>query len=159
MSASLPDRQAALNARAVYIVDTTTGLALPGGRNSLGDQKIVNREVIPLTATGAAAAVVNLSTPTPGAGLFIYLTWIHIAMYAAAALTGGATPVVAACAGFPAGNTPSFTFPTAAAIGTEFVQEYQGPPIKAGAAAQGVTVGGPATTGVIWRINLAYFIA
>jgi hypothetical protein len=54
MTASLPDRQAALNARAVYLVDPATGLALPGAQ-SLGASEVHIGEVhggaLPITVT------------------------------------------------------------------------------------------------------------
>lgn len=108
-----------------------------------------------ITATAAAGTGVTLTIPLH-ATKFNYLAYLSIVMYAAAALTGGATPVVVTSTGLS--GTPAWTFPTAAAIGTAFEEKVEtSHPIKGTAINTAMTIVAPATTNVIWRVTAAYF--
>ena len=71
MSANIP---ANANARAVFLVDTTSGLPLP------------NSGALPAETTATAAGVVGnavtLTIPAPPAGKWNYLTFLEIVAYA-----------------------------------------------------------------------------
>lgn len=109
-----------------------------------------------VSATGAAAAAVTLTLPAPGASLRQYITRIQIIQYAAGALTGGATPVTVTTTNIP--GTPTFTFPTAQAIGVNYEQNVEpSKDIEAILDNTAVTIVCPATTSVIWRVNVWYY--
>jgi hypothetical protein len=139
-----------------YVYQGTNEMLMRGNAN--GEVISQLKEVIPITNTGAAGAAVTLTTPTPAAGKFAYLVYLQIVLYATAAMTGGATPILVPTTNLP--NTPVFTFPTALAIGTTAEQKYEGAhPIKGTAAATAITVVAPIATSGLWRLNGAYFIA
>lgn len=127
--------------------------------NSLKDTLVQQRDLVGITATAAVAHGVTLTIPAGAAGIFNYLSFLHIQSYAAAALTGGATPTTVTTTGIL--GTPSWRFATAAAIGQLFGEvKYEGhAPIKGTAAATAMTIVCPATTNVIWTVNAAYFQA
>jgi hypothetical protein len=109
-----------------------------------------------VSVTGAAAAQVIATLPAPGAGLFHYITRINIIAYASAARTGAATPVVVTSTNLPGGL--SWTTPTAMAIGTQYETDIQlSGPLKSSAANVATTIVAPATSSVIWRINVVYY--
>lgn len=112
-----------------------------------------------VTATGAAAAAVTATLPAAGAGLFHFITSIQIQHMATAALTAAATPVLVTTTNLP-GN-PVFDFQAnAAAEGVGENQIYiPSYPIQSSVANTATTIVCPATTGVIWRINVFYFAA
>jgi hypothetical protein len=119
----------------------------------------VNESAAPLavTATGAAAAAVTLTLPAV-AGQFHYITHIEITKYATAAITGGATPVLVTTTDLP-GN-PVFTFETAQAVGTVVNRVYEpSKPLKSSTVNTATTIVCPATTSVIWRVNVWYTAA
>lgn len=125
-----------------------------------GTLAVNNLQVAPLnvTATGAAAAAVTASLPAAGAGLFHYICSLEITAYTTAARTGSATPVIVTTTNLT-GN-PAYTFASAGAIGTtDRLVLPLGTPIKASVANTATTIIAPATTGVIWRINVSYFTA
>lgn len=110
-----------------------------------------------VTAVGASGAAVTLTLPAVAAQ-FHYITFIEIVKYAAAALTGAATPVTVTTTNLP--GTPAFTFTTAGAIGTSERDIYNpNKAIKAAAVNTATTIVCPATTGVIWRVNVWYVAA
>jgi hypothetical protein len=110
------------------------------------------------TATGAAAAAVTATLAAPGAGLYNYIVGLYITKFAAALLTAAATPVLVTTTGL--NNTPTISFSAGAdAQGTVEKQQFEPvKPWKASAANTAVTIVAPATTGVIWRINVLYYI-
>lgn len=106
----------------------------------------------------ASGAGLTITLPAPAAGLFHYITNIQIVAYAAAATAGAATPVTVTSTNFP-GNE-AWTFPTAIPIGEVREQRGHGNrPTKAAVAATATTIVCPATTGIIWRANVDYFVA
>lgn len=131
------------------------GLAANANNELVAQIRAADQAVTSNPATGTAGTV---SIGAPAAGKFIYITYISIQMYAAAALTGGATPVKATTSNLQ--GTPTFLFPTALAIGQLWEEKYEGnAPIKATAAATGITFTLPATTNVQWNITVEYFVA
>lgn len=110
-----------------------------------------------VTVTAAVNTLTTLTLPAPGAGLRQYLTSVQVVMYSTAARTGNATPVLVTPTNLPA---LTLTFPSAGAVGTITEQKFEWPKgLKATNANTNVTVVGPATTNVIWRMNATYFIA
>lgn len=108
-----------------------------------------------VSVTGAAGAAVTATLPTV-AGQFHYITRINIIAYASAARTGAATPVVVTSTNLP--GSLAWTTPTAAAIGTQYETDIQlSGPLKSSAANAATTIVAPATTSVIWRINVVYY--
>lgn len=92
------------------------------------------------------------------AGQFHYISRINIIAYAAAARTGVATPVDVTTTNLP--GSLAWTTPTAAAIGTQYETDIQlTSPLKSTAVATATTIAAPATSGVIWRINVFYYTA
>lgn len=104
--------------------------------------------------SGATAG--TLTIPAPGAGLFIYLEYLEVTLYATAARAGAAAPVTVATTNLP-GN-PSLTFTTAGAIGTSERQILTAShPIRSATNATAVTLSFPAVTGALWRVNAFYW--
>lgn len=110
-----------------------------------------------VSATGASGAAVTLTLPAV-AGQFHYVTMIEIVRYAAAALTGVATPLLVTTTDLS--GTPVFDFQSAGAIGTSERQLWNpSKAIKSSAVNTATTIVCPATTGVIWRVNVWYVAA
>ena len=112
-----------------------------------------------VTVTAASGAIATLTLPAPGAGLRQYITYLAVNRFAAAVLTAAAAPVVATTTNLP--GAMAFSFPAEAALlGTLFpLREAFAYPLAASAQNTAVTIVGPATTGVIWRISAGYFVA
>lgn len=121
---------------------------------------LITRDVsntLSVTSVGAAAAAVTLTIPAAGAGTFHYIDAIEITLYNSAARTGSATPVTVTSTNLSGNN--AFTFSSAGAIGT--TERYilsTDRPIKSAAANTATTIVCPATTGVIWRVNVFYSV-
>lgn len=126
--------------------------------NALRDLMVQQRHAQMLSATAAAGSGVTLTIPTAGAGVFNYLIFLQIILYAAAALAGGATPILVTTTGLV--GTPTFTFPSALAIGAIAEEKIeQGTPLSGTAAATAMTIVCPVVTNGIWRVNAAFFTA
>lgn len=112
-----------------------------------------------LAVTGTAAAGAGVTVTLPAvASQFHYLTLVEIRQYAAAALTGGATPVIVTSTNLP--GSPAWTFQTALAIGTSEVQLYVPvTPLRSAVVNTNTTIVCPATPNVIWRVNVFYIAA
>ncbi len=116
--------------------------------------------LIASSVTAAAGlATVTISTPVAtsySTGLNTYITRIHIEMYAAGTLTGGATPVTCTTTNLP-GN-PVFKFQTAEATGTDQIIDLPFDiPLQASNSALNTVVSCPATASVIWNIIVGYY--
>lgn len=109
-----------------------------------------------LSATGAAAAAVTLTVPTPPAGQRLRITHLEIVAYANASRVGGSTPIIVTTTNM---GGLVFWFATTAAIGTlERVIYQPTEPLDGASLATAMTVVCPGTTGVMWRINCAYHL-
>jgi hypothetical protein len=109
-----------------------------------------------VTATGAASAAVTAPLPAV-AGLRHYIDFIQVSKFNAAALTAAATPVLVTSTNIP--GAPIINFSAAAeAQGVEAVRDmdFGGQGMAATAIGTATTIVAPVTTGVIWRINVAY---
>jgi hypothetical protein len=110
-----------------------------------------------VTATAATGVAVTLTLPAVAAQ-FHYITSMEIEAYTTAARTGSATPILVTTTNLP--GSPVFTFATAAAIGTTDTKTFQFTgPIKSATVNTATTIVCPATTGIIWRVNVSYLAA
>jgi len=122
---------------------------------AVAERRGANLAVTVTVATGVAA---TLTLPAPGAGLFHYISLIEIELYATAARTGGATPVLVTTTNLP--GSPVWDFDTGQAIGTTIRKTIQpATPIKSSVAATATTIVAPIATTGIWRITAYYFTA
>jgi hypothetical protein len=135
----------------------------PGAVNVSGVNAFVTNPVqvvsanLGVTATGAAAAAVTATLPAV-AGQFHYITGIEIVAYTTVARTGSATVVLVTSTNLPGSNV--WDFQSAAAIGTSERQvTATNSPIKSAVVNTATTIVCPATTSVIWRVNVYYFTA
>jgi hypothetical protein len=124
-----------------------------------GENIPVRSTVVPsdlaVTAVAAAAAAVTLTLPAV-TNQYHYITSIEIQAYSTAARTGSATPITVTSTNLP-GST-AWTFATAAAIGTTDLKSFSyDSPKKSVSAGTATTLVCPATTGVIWRVNVSYY--
>lgn len=110
-----------------------------------------------LWVTGTAATGVALTVTLPAvASQFHHIKLLEIEAYTTAARTGSATPVLVTSTNLP--GSPVWTFATAAAIGTTDSKVYTfDSALNSSVAGTATTIVCPATTGVIWRVNVSYF--
>jgi hypothetical protein len=109
---------------------------------------------IATAVSSAAGAAITLSLASVAAQ-FHYLSLIQIIAYNTAARTGGATPVTVTTSNLT--GTPAFTFGSAGAVGANEIQSFNpAVEVKSAVAATPTTIVCPATTSVIWRINVIY---
>ena len=138
--------------------DSVCGLSFDGATwgstNLPTDAPLPAEQNLGATATGATGAAVTLTLPAIP-GKFHSITHICISAYSTAARTGVATPITVTSTNLP-GNL-AWTFATAAAIGTTDPKTIEGTlPIKSSIANTATTIVCPATTGIIWRVNVTY---
>lgn len=109
-----------------------------------------------VTATGAAAAGVTATLPAV-AGLRHVIDFIRVTRSASAALTAGAAPTVVTTTNMP--GSPALTFGASADLqGVDRVEElnFGSTGLAASVLGTATTIVCPVTTGVIWRVNVAY---
>jgi hypothetical protein len=119
----------------------------------LRDQKAATLMV---TSTGAAAAAVTATLPAV-AGLRHYIYSVKVVRFATATLTAAATPVLVTTTNIP--GSPVLSFPAEAAVQGSVYQDsldYGGAGMASSAVNIATTIVCPATTGAIWRVNVAY---
>lgn len=110
------------------------------------------------TVTAATGVAATLSLPAPGVGLYHYITEIHIVKFATALLTAAATPVLVTTTNLT--GAPIFSFSAGAELqGSSQTYQFEPKsPFKSTTANTATTIVCPATTGVIWRVNAAYYV-
>lgn len=115
-----------------------------------------NSSNLVVTATGVSGAAVTLTLPAVAAQ-FHYITSIDILIYATAARTGAATPLVVTTTNIT--GAPAFTFETAQAIGTNTpIQKLNSStPLKSTTINTATTIVAPIATAGIWRMTVTYF--
>lgn len=130
------------------------------GGNSLtvdGIVAISNAADLSVTATGVAAAAVTCTLPAVASN-YHRISSIEITTYNTAARTGGVTPVVVTSTNLSGSN--AWTLPSAAAVGTATTIRIEpSDPIKSTVINTATTIVCPATTSVIWRVNVFYRIS
>lgn len=142
----------------VLTVDPTSKAARATLYDSTGAELSgLRAATLAVTNTGASGAAVTLTIPAV-ASQFHYLTLIEIRQYAVAGLTGGATPVVVTSTNLP--GSPAWTFKTVLPIGDTEAQIYvPTTPLRSSVVNTNTTIVCPATTNVIWRVNVHYIAA
>jgi len=140
----------------------TNSPALVSGRAPVDPSGVtspVQEVAAALAQTGTAASGTGVTVTLPAvAAQFHYITMIEIVRYAAAALTGSATPLLVTTTNLP--GSPVFDFQTAGAIGTSERQLWNpNKALKSSVVNTATTIVCPATTGVIWRVNVWYVAA
>ena len=109
------------------------------------------------SVTGVSGAAVTATLPAVASD-FHYITMIEIVKYAVAAITGTAIPVVVTSTNLP--GSLAWTFETAQAIGSLVSKVFvPAKALKSSASNTATTIVCPATTSVIWRINVWYLAA
>lgn len=108
-----------------------------------------------VTVTQATGIAATLTLPAVQ-DRYHYLARIEIELYATAARTGGATPLVVTTTNIP--GSPAFVFETAQAIGTVIRRSLDFPlPLKSAAPTTTTTIVAPVATTGIWRITAFYY--
>lgn len=109
-----------------------------------------------VTTTAATGVAATASLPAV-AGLRHYVDFIRVTRSATALLTAAATPTIVTTTNLP--GTPAFSFGQSAdaqGVDVERSLDFGGTGFAASAVNTATTVVAPATTGVIWRINVGY---
>lgn len=131
-----------------------------GGGGSAADPLYVtgSGSNLAVTVTALTGVAATLTIPAAAAGLFHYISLIEIQLYATAARTGGATPILVTTTNLP--GSPVWDFDTAQAIGTT-IRQSTAPAnaIKSSVAATATTIVAPIATTGIWRITAYYYTA
>lgn len=148
----------------VRVISTawTSGTAIISLRGSDRDNMTYSKQIPTtnlLTVTGAAAAAVTLTIPSPSTGLFNYITTIQIHKFATALLTAAATPVLITTTNIS--GSPAFTTDAdaqAQGVSKLVLDLLFTNPLKSTTAATATTIVCPATTGAIWRVNVGYYV-
>lgn len=112
-----------------------------------------------LWVTGTAVAGTGVTVTLPAvASQFHYINTLEITAYTSAARIGAATPVLVTSTNIP--GSPAWDFSSADAIGTVELKFFTFPaPVKSSTVNTNTTIVCPATTSVIWRINVSYYAA
>jgi len=131
---------------------------MPGLRGPQG-YDVLDVSTLGVTATGAANAAVTLTLPAAGAGLFHYITSIVIQRAGAAALTGTAALVITST-NLP--GDPAWSVGNACPAGGSITDLRFEPavPHRSSVANTNTSIVCPVPgAGVLWRINVTYFVA
>lgn len=139
----------------------TSGSAVVAMRGSAGDNIVYAKpipSVLTVTITAATGVIATATLPSGGTGMFHYITRIIVQRHTSALLTAAATPVLVTTTNMPGSRV--FSIPADAAPQGQVYTEIVEPnvPIKSSTAATATTIVAPATTGVIWRITVDYYI-
>lgn len=139
----------------------TSGNCVVHGRATEADFEIITKlmpSTLHVTATAAANTAATATLPAAGAGLFHYITQIHICRNATAALGGTAT-IIHTTTNLP--GSPAWSVGNAMAAGGTQIDVSYTPttPLKSSVANTNTTVvaaaGGAAVLG---RVNVTYFV-
>jgi hypothetical protein len=111
-----------------------------------------------VTATGATGVAVTATLPAVAAQ-FHYITLIEITKYFTAANAASATPLIVTTTNLPGSVAYTFGQPLGT-IGTPDERIYNmSSPLKSSVVNTATTIVCPATTGIIWRVNVYYYAA
>lgn len=109
-----------------------------------------------LTISQATGIAATLTLPA-AQDKFHYIARIEIELYATAARTGGATPLLVTTTNIP--GSVAFVFETAQAIGTVIRRSLDFPqPLKSSAPSVATTFVAPVAVTGIWRITAFYYM-
>ena len=138
----------------------TSGTMLVSLRASMADFAIIGVPLpttLHVTNTGLVNAAVTATLPVPGAGLFHYITRIHVKKYFATVGLAAATPQLVTTTNLPGARVLSFA--TAGALGAtaeETIANAQ--PIRSTTANTATTIVCPAALDAIWRVSVDYYV-
>lgn len=111
-----------------------------------------------VSGTAAAGAALTLTLPTPGVGLFHYISAIEIALYSTAARAGAAAPVLTLATN--CAFLDKIAFATAGAIGvTDRFTPSLTNPVKVAAVNTATVLNLPIVTSGLWAARISYFNA
>lgn len=138
----------------------TSGAMVVALRASMADYAIIGVPLptpLHVTATGLVNAALTATIPSAGAGLFHYITRIHVKKYFATAGLAAATPQLVTTTNLPGARVLSFS--TAGAIGSTAEETIANAlPIKSTTAGTATTIVCPAATDAIWRVSVDYYV-
>lgn len=142
-----------------FTVVQATGTNLHTTVDNFPTTQAVSSPAATLWVTGTAAAGTGVTVTLPAvASQFHYINTIELTAYTAAARIGAATPVLVTSTNLP--GSPAWDFSSADAIGTVELKFFTFPaPVKSSTVNTNTTIVCPATTSVIWRINVSYYAA
>lgn len=108
-----------------------------------------------VTTTSAVGVIATLTLPSPGTGLFHYITQIIIESHKGSLVTAQTTPNIVTTTNL---NGLVFSMPYEGISGSSFIKEIkQSTPIRSQASNTATTIVYPATTGVIPRLTAFYY--
>jgi len=111
-----------------------------------------------ISITGASAAAVTATLPAV-ASQYHYIVMVEITKYFTVANAASATPLVVTTTNLPGSLAWSFGQPLGT-IGTTDERIFNpSAPIKSSVAGTSTTIVCPATAGILWRINVHYYVA
>jgi hypothetical protein len=112
-----------------------------------------------IVSTTAATGVAVTATLPAVAGQFHYITGFTILKYFTVANAASATPLVVTTTNLPGSLAITFGQPLGTVGSTDFREESFSMPIKSSVVNTATTIVCPATTGIIWRVNVFYYAA
>lgn len=127
------------------------------------DRNLITAKAVPAnllaTVTATIGLAATLTIGAPGAGLYTYITNIHITKFAGALLIAAATPVLVTTTNINGSPVFSFSAGAEAQGSTQVIDMgYSGNPLRTTTANTATTIVCPATTSVIWRVLVSYFV-
>jgi len=133
--------------------DTLAGVTTVATVTTITNPVKIERANLLQSVTGTSGSAVTATLPLV-ASQFHNITFIEIVAYTTLARVGSATPIVVTTTNL---NSLAFTFATAGAVGTtDRITNTQGFSIQSAVVGTASTIVCPATTSVIWRINVYY---
>lgn len=122
-------------------------------------QPIIDTPATLCISVTAATGVAVTATLPAAVGLFHYLTGLVITKYFTVANAASATPIVVTTTNLPGPLAISMGAPLGTVGTTDVRSEDLSVPLKSSVVNTATTIVCPATTGVIWRINVFYYTA
>jgi hypothetical protein len=110
------------------------------------------------SVTAATGVAVTVTLPAV-AGQFHYITLIEIVKYFTVANAASATPLVVTTTNLPGSLAFTFGQPLGTVGTTDRMLHNPNSPLKSSVVNTATTIVCPATTGIIWRVNVYYYAA
>ena len=140
-----------------------TGVGVSGAgipRVTIASDSQVQLMPVTLCVSATAATGVGVTATLPAvAGQFHYIGSIVITKYFTVANAASATPLVVTTTNLPGSLAFSFGQPLGTVGTTDVRSDNFGFPLKSSVVNTATTIVAPATTGIIWRINVFYYAA
>lgn len=148
----------------VQLFDGTNAPAVKAAQSSApaaADNLLSVQPLVPastyVTATAAAGTAVTVTLPAPASGLRHHVTAFKVTRFAAAALTASATPIVSTASNHSLVVTLPADAATQGSVQKDTVTYYS--PLAATTQATATSFTVPATTSVVWRLSVGYYVA